>query len=86
MDYLLWFVDLENYKTGDEIYKMVETLLDLKEDGKLRARVNKERVFAFIVIKNSHPNIFQLLKARIIVFPFRWIVESSFLAVLDVFN
>ena len=32
----LWFVDLENYEPGDEIFKMAETLLDLKEDVKLR--------------------------------------------------
>ena len=59
MNYPLWFVDLENYEPGDKIFKMAEILLDLKQDVKLKARVNKEGVFAFIVIKYLHPNIFQ---------------------------
>ena len=40
MDYPFWFVDLENYKPADEISKMVE--IELKENVKLRAKVNKE--------------------------------------------
>ena len=32
MNYPLWFLDLENYKPGDKISKMAETLLDLKEN------------------------------------------------------
>ena len=47
---------------------MTETLLDLKEDVKLRAIVNEEGIFAYILIKNSHPNLFQQLEASIIVF------------------
>ena len=39
MDYPLWFADLENYELGDKISKMAETLLNLKENEKLRARV-----------------------------------------------
>ena len=69
MDYSLWFVDLENYETGDEISKIAETLLDFKEDGKLRARINKESVFAYILIKESYPNLFRQLGASINGFP-----------------
>ena len=71
MDYSLSFADLENYEPGDEISKMAKTLLDLKENVKLRARVNKKGLFAYILIKDSHPNVFQQLEARIIVFPTR---------------
>ena len=53
---------------------------------KLRARVNKEEVFAYILIKDLHPNVFQQLEASIIVFLTRWMVESAFSAVLDVFR
>ena len=69
MDYPLWFVDLENYEPGDESTKMAETLLDIKEEVKLSGRVNKERVFAYILIKDSHPNVFQQVEANIIAFP-----------------
>ena len=65
---------------------MTKTLLDLKNDVKLRARVNKERVFAYIMMKNLHPNIFQLSEANIIVFPTRWMIKSAFSAILDVFS
>ena len=86
MDYPLWFVDLENYEPGDESTELVETLLDLKEDVKLRGRVNKEGVFAYISIKGLHPNVFQQVEASIIAFPTNWMVESAFSAVLDVFS
>ena len=59
MDYPLWFVDLKNYEPGDESTKLAKRLLDLKEDVKLKERVNKEGVFAYILIKDSHPNVFQ---------------------------
>ena len=68
MDYPLWFVDLENYEPGDESTELAETLLDLKEDVKLRGRVNKEGVFAYISIKDLHPNVFQQVEASIIAF------------------
>ena len=58
MNYSLWFVELENYESGDEISKLAETLLHLKENVKLRASVNKERVFSYILIKDLHPNVF----------------------------
>jgi len=86
MDYPLWFVDLENYEPGDESTELAETLLDLKEDVKLRGRVNKEGVFAYISIKDLHPNVFQQVEASIIAFPTTWMVESAFSAVLDVFS
>ena len=86
MDYPLWFVDLENNEPGDESTELVETLLDLKEDVKLRGRVNKEGVFAYISIKDLHPNVFQQVEASIIAFPTTWMVESAFSAVLDVFS
>ena len=63
MDYPLWFVDLENYEPGDESTELAKPLLglkrDLKEDVKLRGRVNKEGVFAYILIKDLHPIVFQ---------------------------
>ena len=49
MDYPLWFVDLENYEPGDKIFKMAETLLGLKEDKILRAKVNEEELFAYLI-------------------------------------
>ena len=85
MDYPLRFEDLENYEPGDESTELAETLLDLKEDVKLRGRVNKERVFAYILIKDLHPNVFQQ-EASIIAFPTTWMVKSAFSTVLDVFS
>ena len=41
-------------------------LLDLKENVKLRRRVDKEGVFAYMSIKDSHPNIFRHVEASII--------------------
>ena len=86
INYPLWFVDLENYEPEDESTELGETLLDLKEDVKLRGRVNKEGVFAYILIKNLHPNVFQQVAASIIAFPTTWMVESVFSAILDVFS
>ena len=90
MDYPLWFVDLENYKPGDESTELAETLFDLKKDVKLRGRVNKEWVFAYISMKDLHPNVFQQVEASIPyymdAFPITWMVESAFSAVLDVFS
>ena len=77
MDYPLWFVDLESYGPRDKISKMAETLLGLKENVKLRARVIKEGIYAYILIKNSHPNVFQELETSIIVFPTRGICAFS---------
>ena len=51
MDYPIWFVNLENYELGEEISNLDKML-------KLRARVNKEGVFAYILIKDSHPKVF----------------------------
>ena len=85
MDYPLRFVDLENYEPGDENVELVEMLSDLKENVKLR-RVDKKGVLAYIWIKDSHPNILQHVEASIISFPTTWMVESGFLAVVDVFS
>ena len=86
MDYPLWFVELENYEPGDESTESAETLLNLKEDVKLRGSVNKEGVFAFILIKDLHQNVFRQVEASIIRFPTTWMVESAFSAVVDVFS
>ena len=51
MDYPIWFVNLENYEPGEEIFNLDKML-------KLRARVNKEGVFSYILIKDLHPNVF----------------------------
>ena len=61
-----WFVDPENHEQRDEISKITETLLDLKEDVKLRAKVNREGVFAHIMMKNLHPNVFQQLEQALL--------------------
>ena len=61
-------------------------LLDMKENVKQRRRVDKEGVFAYISIKDSHPNIFKHVEASIISFPTTWTVESEFSAVVDVFS
>ena len=86
MDYPLWFVDLKNYEPEDESTEFAETLLDSKEDVKLRGRVNKEGVFAYILIKNLHSYIFRQVEASIIAFPTTWMMESAFSAVVDVFS
>ena len=57
MDYPIWFVDLENYEPGYENVELVEMLLDMKDNVKLRKRVDKECVFTDISMKYSHPNI-----------------------------
>eukprot|EP00106_Octopus_bimaculoides_P009738 XP_014777180.1 PREDICTED: uncharacterized protein LOC106874090 [Octopus bimaculoides] len=85
MDYPLWFVDLENYEPGDENSELAE-MLDLKENMKLRRRVEKEGVVAFISMKESHPNIFRHVEASIISFPTTWMVESAFSAVVDILS
>ena len=53
-------------------------LLDLKKNVKLRSRVDKEGVFADILIKDSHPNISKHVEASTISFPTSWMVESGF--------
>ena len=53
MDSTLWFVDLRNYEQGDENVELVEMLLDLNENVKLRRRVDKEGVFAYISTKDD---------------------------------
>jgi len=85
-DYPLWFVDLENYEPGDENVELAEMLLDLKQDLKIRKRVDREGVFGYLSIKESHPNIFQQVEPSIISFPSTWMVESGFSAVVDVFS
>ena len=74
MDYPLWFVELENFEPGDESTESAETLLDLKEDMKPSGRVNKEGVFAYILIKDLYPNVFRQAEASIIAFPTPWMV------------
>ncbi|XP_052824628.1 uncharacterized protein LOC128248113 [Octopus bimaculoides] len=86
MDYPIWYVDLENYEPRDENFELAEMLLDLKENMKLRRRVEKEGVFAYILIKESHPNIFRHVEASIISFPTIWMVESAFSAVVDILS
>ena len=49
-------------------------------------RVEKEGVFAYISIKDSHPSVFQHVEASIISFPTTWMVESGFSAVVVVFS
>ena len=68
MNYPFWVVDLENYEPGDESTELVKSLLDLTDDVKLKERVNKEGVFAYILIKDLQPNIFQQVEASIIAF------------------
>ena len=52
----------------------------------LIGRVNKEGVFAYILIKDLHRNVFRHVEASIIAFPTTWMVESAFSAVVDVFS
>ena len=81
MDNPLWFVDLENYEPGDESVELVVKLMGMKENVKLRRKVDKEGFFAYISIKDSHPNIFKHVEASIISFPTTWMVKSGFMAV-----
>ena len=86
MDYPLWFVHPKNYEPGNESTELAKTLVDLKENVKLRVRVNKEGVFAYILIKDLRPNVFRQVEANIIAFPTTWMVEFAFSAVVDVFS
>ena len=61
-------------------------LLDMKENMKLRRRVDKEGVFADISIKDSHQGISKHVEASIISFPTTWMVKSGFSADVDVFR
>ena len=61
-------------------------LLDFKENVKLSRRADKEGDFAYISIKDSHPNNFKHVEASVIFFPTTWISESGFSAVVDVFS
>ena len=60
--------------------------LDMKENVKLRRRVNKKCVFADISIKNSHTNISKHAEASTISSPITWMLESGFSSVVDVFS
>ncbi|XP_029633296.1 SCAN domain-containing protein 3-like [Octopus sinensis] len=80
----LMFKNLEDYEPGDENFEVAE-MLDLKENMKLRRRVEKGGVFAYISIKGSHPNIFRHV-ASIISFPTTWMVESAFSSVVDILS
>ena len=60
-------------------------LLDMNENVKLRGRVDKDGVFVYISIKDSHPNIVRHVDASIISFHATWMVESGFSAVVDVY-
>ena len=84
MDYPLWFVDLENYEPGDESIELAETLLDLKEDVKLRGRVNKERGICIHFDKRFAPKCFSTSGSKHHCLLTTWMVESAFSAVLDV--
>lgn len=79
------FFYIENYEPGDENLELAEMLLDLKENTKMRRRVDKG-IFAYILIKDAHSNIFQHVEASIISFPTTWMVESGFSAAVDVFS
>ena len=85
MDYPLWFVELEYYEPGNENVELVELMLDLKENVTLR-RVDKECVFTYILIKDSHQNISKHVEANIIYFHTSWMVESGCSAVVDVLS
>ena len=61
-------------------------LMDLKENVKLRRRVDKQGVFTYISIKDSHSNIFRNVEASIFYFPTSWMVASGCSAVVDVFS
>ena len=86
IDYPLWFVELEYYEPVDENVVIVEMLMNMKENVKLGRRVDKEGGFAHMSIKDSHPNIFTHVAARIISFPSKWMVKSGLSAVVDVFS
>ena len=86
MDHPLWLVELLNYEPEDENAELVEMLLDLKENVKLRRRIDKEGVHADISTKDSHPNVPKHLEASSISFLATWMVESGFSAVVNVFS
>ena len=75
MDYPLCFVDLGNHAPGDINVDLVEMLLDLKENAKLRRKVDKEGVFAYISIKDSHRNISLHIETSIVSFSTTWMAE-----------
>ena len=69
MDYPHWFVDVKIYEPGEGDVELVEMLLDMKVNMKQRRRVDKEGVFAYISINDSHTNIYKHVEAGIISFP-----------------
>ena len=64
MDYPIWIVDPENYEPKDEISKVVETLLDLKEDVKQERELKRKEIClhldkgfplkCFLIIRSKH--------------------------------
>ena len=72
MDYAPWFVNLENYESGDENVGLAEMSLDLKENVNMK-RVDKESVFIHKSVKDSHPYIFHISKqASFLSLPHGW--------------
>ena len=53
-------------------------LVDLKRN--VHPRRTEKGVFAYILTKDSHPNIVQYVEVGIISFPMTWMVASGFLA------
>ena len=82
MDYPLWFVDLKNYKPEDESTELAETLLDLKEDVKLRREQGRGICVHFD--KGFAPKCFPTSRSKHHCLLTIWMVESAFSAVLDV--
>ena len=83
MDYPPWFIDVENNEPGNGDVELAEMLFNLKGNVKQRRRVDKGD-FAYISIKNSHPNVFHHVEANIISFPTTLTVEPGSSAVEDV--
>ena len=85
MYYRFWWFKLEYYEPEEEDVEMADMLWDLKKNVKVR-KVDVEGIFAYTSMKDSHPSIIQHIEANIIYFPTTWMVESGFLAVVDVFR
>ena len=64
---------------------MAKTLLDLKENVKLRARVNKKAYLAHLD-KGFTPKCFLKIRSKHYCFTYLSTVESTFLAVQHVFS
>lgn len=87
-DFPVWYGDLRrfDYNTSNLDSKLVEELIDLRENTQLLDSIDKNGISGFIEIQETNPKIYELIDPIIISFPITWLVEARFSAVLETFN